>query len=92
MKPNAQLLPVRLLFLLLALVAVLLLSSTRVSAGEPLVTTEYTVVTGDTLWEIAAAVTDPGESVRRTIDTVREINRLDSSMLLPGQKLLLPAG
>ena len=92
MKPNAQLLPVRLLFLLLALVAVLLLSSTRVSAGEPLVTTEYTVVTGDTLWEIAATVTDPGESIRRTIDTVRDLNRLDSSMLLPGQKLLLPAG
>lgn len=92
MRSNAQLLPVRLLFLLLALIAVLLLSSTRVSAGEPFVTTEYTVITGDTLWEIAAGVTEPGESIRRTIDTVREINRLDSSVLLPGQKLLLPAG
>ena len=92
MQSNAQLLPVRLLFLLLALVAVLLLSSTRVSAGEPLITTEYTVITGDTLWEIAGTITEPGESIRRTIDTVREINRLDSSMLQPGQKLLLPTG
>jgi LysM repeat protein len=80
------------LFLLLALVAVLFLSSTRVSAGEPLVTTEYTVVTGDTLWEIAATVTEAGESIHRTIDTVREINHLESSMLMPGQKLLLPTG
>jgi LysM repeat protein len=92
MRSYAQLLPVRLLFLLLALTTVLLLSSTRVSADEPVLTTDYTVITGDTLWEIAEAITEPGDSVRRTISMVRRLNELESSALWPGQKLLLPAG
>ncbi len=90
MSRHAQLLSVRLLFLLLALAALLLLSSNRVAADEPVHTTEYVVVTGDTLWDIAAELTEPGESVRSTISVLREINALETTDLRPGQRLLVP--
>lgn len=90
MSSHAQLLSVRLLFLLMALAALLLLSSNRVDAVEPLRTTEYVVVTGDTLWDIAAGLTNPGDSVRETIGLLREINQMATTDLRPGQRLLVP--
>ncbi len=90
MSSHAQLLSVRLLFLLMALAALLLLSSNRVGAEEPLRTTEYVVVTGDTLWDIAAGLTDPGESVRETVVVLRDINQLTTTDLSPGQRLVVP--
>lgn len=90
MIQNAKQLAVRLLILLLALGALFLLSGNRVEAGEPVVFTEYVVTVGDTLWEIAATVTPAGESTRSTVYELRELNRLESSDLRPGQVLLLP--
>lgn len=86
----AQLLSVRLLFLLLAMGAVFLLSSLRVEASEPIVTREFVVTTGDTLWDISAEITPKGESVRATIIAVKELNDLANTDLVPGQRLLLP--
>lgn len=90
MQPAVQGLSIRLLFLPLALVAAFLLLSTRVEAEEPLVTTAYVVTSGDTLWEIAGTITEPGASVQAVIAEVRAINGLESTTLRPGQKLLLP--
>ena len=58
------------------------------SAG--VVTTEV-VAPGETLWEIAAAVAAPGEDVRDVIVEIREMNDLESSGLVVGQELVVPA-
>lgn len=51
---------------------------------------EVTVHSNDTLWTIAAQVTPNGYDVRNTIDTIRKINNLNSAILYPGQRLLVP--
>ncbi len=90
MSPNARRLSVRLLFLPVALVAAFLLSSTRVGAEEPLMTTTYVVTSGDTLWEIAETITPAEDSVRATLAEIRDINGLVDTTLRPGQKLQIP--
>jgi hypothetical protein len=47
------------------------------------------VVSGDTLWGIAAGVADDGD-VRAMIDRIERLNALDSGMVVAGQKLLVP--
>lgn len=89
---SAQLLPVRLLVLLIALVSVVLLFSARVSADQPEEVTTHVVARGDTLWGIASAVTPNGEDVRVTVGQIRELNGLDGAAILPGRRLLVPAG
>lgn len=92
MTTSPQVLPSRLLIVVLALAAVFLLFSTRVQADEPLVVSEHIVMQGDTLWDIAASVTEPGEDVRSTIAELRRLNALPTSSLDAGQVLLIPAG
>jgi hypothetical protein len=82
----------RLLILLVSLAVVLLLFSGRVSADQPLVVEHHVVEAGDTLWEIAAGVTPAGEDVRATVAVIRELNELADATLMPGQRLVIPAG
>jgi nucleoid-associated protein YgaU len=44
---------------------------------------------GDTLWSIAESVAG-GADVRDVVDRIQELNRLEGSMLVPGQVLQLP--
>jgi len=53
---------------------------------------EHVVVTGDTLWDIAAGRTPAGDDVRRTVYEIRQANRLDSPSIVPGQVLQVPSG
>lgn len=53
---------------------------------------EHRVVTGDTLWDIAAGCTPEGGDVRRTVYDIRRANDLLSAMLIPGQVLQVPVG
>jgi nucleoid-associated protein YgaU len=53
---------------------------------------EHRVVTGDTLWDIAADLTSAGGDVRRTVYDIRQANRLESATIVPGQVLLVPEG
>ncbi len=92
MTTSPQVLPSRLLIVVLALAAIFLLFSTRVQADEPLVLTERIVSQGDTLWGIAASLTGPGEDIRATMSELRDINDMSSSSLRAGQRLLIPAG
>ncbi len=92
MTTSAQVLPSRLLIVVMALAAIFLLFSTRVQADEPLVLTEQVVMQGDTLWDIAAAISEPGEDIRATMSEIRQINDMSSSSLRAGQTLLIPAG
>jgi len=51
----------------------------------------YTVLAGQTLWEIAEEVA-PGQDPRVTIDQLMRTNELTSAEVMPGDVLLLPSG
>ena len=68
---------------------VLLLPSTGGAAQEA-ATEDYVVRSGDTLWEIAEERTVAGEDIRGTIAGIRRLNELDSSLIQPGDVLLVP--
>jgi hypothetical protein len=53
--------------------------------------TTHSVLSGETLWQIAAEVAAPGEDVRDVILRLQELNDLPDSSLQAGQILLLPA-
>jgi LysM repeat protein len=53
---------------------------------------EVIVQSNDTLWEIAAKATPDGQDIRNTVYQIRKLNKLESAMLHPGQRLLIPQG
>lgn len=58
--------------------------------GTPEPTRVVMVGTGDTLWDIAAGLSDEGD-VRAMVDRIQRLNALDSGMVVAGQRLLVPA-
>lgn len=90
-QTTASQLSVRLSVLVACVVAVFLLIGGAADAeGPPLPTVEYVVVEGDTLWGIASGVTGPDEDVRNVISDIREASGLRTSVIHPGQILLIP--
>ena len=84
-------LSVRLSVLLATICAVFLLIGGAADAGEPsLPPVEYVVGAGDTLWAVAGSYLEPGEDVRATISDIRRLTGLESSLIYPGQILLIP--
>jgi LysM repeat protein len=71
---------------------VLLLASSVMAAGPEPATVDYRVRSGDTLWTIAEEVAPEDNDVRGVISEIRHLNELDSSMIIPGETLLVPAG
>ena len=57
--------------------------------GEPMPTRTVIVAEGDTLWAIAASVAAPGE-VRDVMHRIEELNSLERSGLVEGQRLAVP--
>lgn len=92
MSKSTQVLPSRLLIVVLALAAIFLLLSTRVQAEQPVTVTERIVMPGDTLWGIAETITHPGDDVRVSVGLLKRINDMETSSLRAGQVLLIPAG
>ena len=45
---------------------------------------------GDTLWDLAQTDGPPAADPRRTVSRIREINHLSSSLIRPGQVVLVP--
>lgn len=65
-------------------------SSVATSEGGAEQPTERIVVgTGDTLWDIAAARAESGE-IRSMMHEIKQLNALETSMLLAGQELHVP--
>ena len=78
--------------LLLVLGAALFLGATSVAtndAGTDQPTEAVMVGEGDTLWAIASDLAPDGE-VREMVATIKELNALDSAMLVAGQTLYVP--
>lgn len=51
---------------------------------------EVIIHENDTLWTIAEQITPNGQDIRNTIYVIRKINRLNSAVLQPGQRILIP--
>ena len=50
----------------------------------------YTVLPGDTLWEISVSHTPSREDPRPTVELIREANDLPGTKIRPGMSLELP--
>ncbi len=83
---------VRLLVLLVVLSLVFLFVSRPAEAEAPIVTTEYVVDAGDTVWDIARASAPQGTDPREAVVVIQELNGLDGGIIHPGQVLLIPTG
>jgi LysM repeat protein len=51
---------------------------------------QYTVNAGDTLWHIARRISPDHVDVRDTVHLIKRANHLDSSLIQPGQELIVP--
>ena len=60
-------------------------------AGTPVHTRTIEVGRGDTLWNIASRVSEPGQ-VRETVHQIEEINALTGPGLTVGQTIAVPVG
>lgn len=61
------------------------------SATLPTRVVSYTVRPGDTLWAYASSITPQGGDVARTVGELMALNDLDSVLLTPGQRIIVPA-
>ncbi|MCL2467647.1 MAG: LysM peptidoglycan-binding domain-containing protein [Micrococcales bacterium] len=51
---------------------------------------EHVVVRGETLWQIAASIAEPGDDVRDVVADLVQLNGLPDSSLLAGQTIVVP--
>lgn len=85
-------LSVRLSVLIVTVCSVFLLVGGAADAEAPkAATVEHVVVSGDTLWGIADLYREPGEDIRILVAGIKRASSLDSSLIHPGQILLVPA-
>lgn len=67
--------------------------SAQAGAPEaPVPVVRHIVERGDTLWQLAVSVADPGEDVRDVVAELQALNGLPGQDVRVGQELLLPAG
>jgi LysM repeat protein len=83
------------LLLLLVALAFVAFSTTRTATqaftGPSSPATRYiTVHPGETLWQIARTVA-PADDPRDTVDRIRDLNGLDTTVVQAGQRLVVPA-
>ena len=78
---------------LVVLAVVFLVPSTATATSDPVPgpdTEQTTVRPGQSLWQIAVAA-DPERDPREVMDEIAELNDLESSLLVAGQRLEVPA-
>ena len=75
-----------------AVVFFLLLASGVGAGHEVRPTAVHVVAGGDTLWSIAIQHTPSGEDVRTTVFDIKRMNRLEESVIRPGDQLVVPLG
>ena len=57
---------------------------------EPIQTTTYTFLPGESLWQVAAANTLPGQDVREVLDQIMELNGMTTSAVQAGDMIRVP--
>lgn len=75
--------------LVVGIVGWALYSGAGANAGAPL--DDYTVASGDNLWDIATSHYPASEDPRVRIEEIREINGLEGYGIQPGTHLKLPS-
>ena len=60
------------------------------ASGDAAETSYVTISGGESLWAVASEIA-PDEDPREVIAQLRDLNRLSSSDVVPGQKLAIPA-
>jgi LysM repeat protein len=66
-------------------------TATQAGTGPASPATRYvTVHPGETLWQLARAVA-PADDPRDTVDRIRDLNGLDTTVVQAGQRLVVPA-
>ena len=90
--PRHTIIPSRVLIVISTVVAalVLLLASSVQATPELMETGDYRVRAGDNLWQIAEDHTPADRDIRNTIEAIKRLNDLDSSIIQPGQLLEIP--
>ncbi|WP_179090119.1 LysM peptidoglycan-binding domain-containing protein [Paenibacillus sp. FSL H8-0548] len=72
-----------------------LLMGTYASSNNPVEAAkgEQSIIvhTGDTLWDIAKRYSDGSQDVRYIIFMIKDRNQLQTSQIIPGQKLIIPS-
>lgn len=73
-------------------VCILLCGSAVRKLSEPRVIcfSEYCIERGDTLWSIARSVTPQSADIRKTVDLIRQKNKIDGSVIYEGEVLFVP--
>ena len=64
--------------------------ASRAMGDGPVRPATYVVRPGDTLWSIAVRVS-PGSDPRGVVDRIARANGVETTRLVPGQRLILPA-
>ena len=67
-------------------------SAVAQAPAAPVQVRAVTVASGQTLWELASSVTEPGQDVRDVVARLVDLNGLETATLDAGQRILLPAG
>lgn len=80
------------LVLLFVLVVAAAADPADASIGGEQATVTHLVRSGDTLWGIASATAPPGSDVRNAVEDIKRLNGLTSSLIAPGQVLVVPVG
>lgn len=62
----------------------------RVQGSSKIKYSKIVVSPGDTIWSIATDYIDSNTDVRKLVYEIRDINKLSSAIILPGQELLIP--
>ena len=81
-----------LLVLFAAVMLVSILYEMQPADAGPSAPLQVTVQPGDTLWGLAAGYGPHNADVRTVVAQIRRLNRLDGSLIHPGQMLLVPQG
>lgn len=57
---------------------------------RPIYFSEYYVVRGDTIWSIAKRVTPANVDIRKTVDIIHKVNKIDGSVIYEGATVFVP--
>jgi nucleoid-associated protein YgaU len=80
------------LALLLAFSVVARADDADTPTGSAVSSITHVVRSGDTLWDIASGVAEPGSDVRNVVEDIKRANGLRDSLIHPGQVLVVPVG